>query len=122
MNSGEDVRLYNFLCEVDSIFIPKLSERVNIKEYVEKLVQNAENIFVCFDGQDIGSCSVYCNFETPFISSFAVKPAYMRMKLESKMMEQVISHAKELRCKSIRLGVYVRNPVAITFYEKCGFV
>lgn len=122
LDNGDDARIYNFLSEVDHILIPPLSERVDIKEYAKKLAQNAENIFVCWDNQDAGSCSVYCNSETAFISSFAVKPVYMRMKLGSKMMEHVINHAKELLCKRIRLEVHTRNLVAIAFYERCGFV
>ena len=122
LNRGEGVRLYKFLCEVDDIFIPKLSERVNIKEYAEKLAQNAENIVACYDEEDVGACSIYCNLETAFISSFAVKNAYMRMKIGSQMMEQVKEHARASRCRSIKLEVFHRNSKAMKFYEKQGFV
>lgn len=121
-DKGEGKRIYQFLIETDNCFIPKLSERVNIEEYAQKLAQNAENIFVSYEGQDIGACSVYCNSDIAFISSFAVKPEYMRMKIGSHMMGQVVQQTKQLKCKSIRLEVYASNSAARTFYEKCGFV
>lgn len=117
----DETRLFKFLCDVDSIFIPNLSARVNIREYAIKLRENAENIFACRDEEDVGACSIYCNFETAFISSFAIKPAFMRMKIGSTMMRQAICRAKELECKKVRLEVYQDNLVALEFYEKCGF-
>ena len=121
VNNGEDRRINNFLDEVDDILIPPLSERVNIQQYAKKLAQKAETIFACLGNQDIGSCSVYCNAEVAFISSFAIKPAYKRMKLGSNMMKRVMEYAKERMCESIQLEVNGKNLGAIAFYKKCGF-
>ena len=63
-------RIYQFLNEVDAIMLPPLSERVCISDYAEKLACLAETLFIVQDGCDIASCSVYCNSETAFISTF----------------------------------------------------
>lgn len=114
-------RLRNFLMEIDDVLIPCLSERVNILEYAYKLNRYANNIFVSYKGVDVAGCSIYCNASKAFISSFAVKPEFMKQKIGSFMMQRVEEMAICKGCESIRLEVFINNLPAINFYEKCGF-
>lgn len=118
-------RIYQFLWEMDEYFVPKLSERVSVEAYAKKLSQRADNLFVMVFiqtvVQDIASCSMYCNEETAFISSFAVKSDFWREHVGSRMMDVVKQHAKELQCRKIRLEVDRNNMAACGFYSSCGF-
>lgn len=42
--------------------------------------------------------------------------------LAQRLMAEVKSAAKALGCRNLWLGVWERNPRAIAFYSKCGFV
>ena len=53
-------RIRDFLNDIDECMIPRLSQRVNIKEYSHKLARNAHTLFADFGGEDIGACSIYC--------------------------------------------------------------
>jgi ribosomal protein S18 acetylase RimI-like enzyme len=119
-NAQERIRL--FLLEVDSDFIPVLSERVDIKMYAKKLAERAENLFVVVRGENVASCSVYCNEDIAFISSFAVKKKYWMQHIGSKMMGAVKKHAVSCGCSKIRLEVGAFNCTAKLFYENCGFL
>ena len=119
-NVQERIRL--FLLETDRDFIPVLSERVEIKMYAKKLPEQAENLLVVVSGKDVASCSVYCNEDIAFISSFAVKKKYWMQHIGSKMMKEVISHAINCGCSKLRLEVGEHNCQAKSFYENCGFL
>lgn len=114
-------RLYDFLCSIDNIIIPKLSARVNIKDYSKKLSINAENLFVINDDTDVASCSIYTNTRSAYISSIAVKREYHLNGVGSVMLEEVCSHVRH-RCDLIYLEVNVDNSNAIKFYKKNGFI
>ena len=115
-------RIYQFLNEVDAIMLPPLSERVCISDYAEKLACLAETLFIVQDGCDIASCSVYCNSETAFISSIAVKCEFLKQGIGTALMDEVMRYVKEKKCERIQLEVYVSNDAALKFYQKNGFV
>ena len=54
-------RLINILESLDDALMPRLSERVNIKEYADKLAINADLLYLCSNGNDIGNCAIYTN-------------------------------------------------------------
>lgn len=56
------------------------------------------------------------------IARFYVDRAHHGGGVARKLMQHVIDTARELGITTIFLGVWERNPRAIRFYEKCGFV
>lgn len=121
--SGKEyaARIEKFLKEVDEILCPQLSKRVDMKEYAQKLAENADSIFIVDDGRDIASCSVYCNTEQAFISSIAVCEEFQHQHIGQEMMLEVKHHVQEKGCKNIKLDVYADNTTAIAYYGKNGF-
>lgn len=115
-------RLYEFLKELDSVFQPKLSERVDIKHYAEKLSEHAELFYVSADGRDVANCAVYMNQNTTcFISSFAVAKNMQREGIGTRLMQAVISEGSKKNMKAIELDVHVCNHAGIHFYTSQGF-
>lgn len=114
-------RLKQFLFEMDEYFIPNLSDRVCINNYAEKLSEKAETLFVLFDGVVIASCSVYCNANFAYISSFAVKKQFSGMHIGSLMMQTILNKCTELGFHEVRLEVFIANESAIQFYNHHGF-
>ncbi len=114
-------RILHFLYEIDAIMVPKLSERVEMASYAGKLAQKAETLFISENGNDIASCSVYCNTETGFITSIAVNDKYARRHIGTDMLSSVKQHARKLGCKKILLEVHCQNIGALSFYKKNEF-
>lgn len=114
-------RIENFLYKVDAYFIPRLSERVCIKDYACKLAKYAETVFFINSNEDIASCSVYCNREIAYISSIAVKPEYMRRGVGERLIDEVKKNVR-LKCNAIELHVCVYNRQAINFYLANDFI
>ncbi len=119
---SDTIRLFTFLKESDSIFQPKLSERVNIKQYSEKLAERAELFYVLDGGKDIANCAVYMNRDDIcFISSFAVAQNMQRNGIGTRLMRAVISEGIKRNKSSIELDVYACNQAGIRFYLSQGF-
>ena len=111
-------RIAVFLYEIDEIMIPTLSERLDISEYAEKLSERAETLFVT---GDIASCSVYCNTESAFISSIAVKKKFLMQHIGTALMDEVKRYVRTKNCRCIQLEVNMDNIPAQVFYKKSGF-
>ena len=114
-------RISTFLKEVDPVMIPKLSERVAVDEYAEKLACNADTVFAKNKYQDIAACSVYCNRGDAFVSSVAVKKAFWNQGVATGLLKETAIHAKEKKCLRIFLKVWSENIPAVKLYEKAGF-
>ncbi len=114
-------RIYAFLLSIDDIMIPRLSERVSIREYAEKLSKCSDTLFVMQGETDIGACSVYCNRQEAFVSSIALKREFLYQNIGTKMMEEVKSHTQQCGCKVLQLKVHEMNVAAIGYYKKNGF-
>jgi ribosomal protein S18 acetylase RimI-like enzyme len=50
-----------------------------------------------------------------------VKPAYRRMGIGTRLMEEVVKRIKERGTENVRLNVLARNVEAVRFYERFGF-
>lgn len=116
-------KIEKFLYEVDDCIIPNLSSRVNITRYADKIAKHADTVFVDIEylAEEIAACSVYCNNEIAFITSFAVKSKYRNKYIGSKLMDEVIKHCREKQCIEIQLEVYNKNKLARRFYIHKGF-
>lgn len=115
-------RIYAFLKEIDNSMIPRISDRVGVEDYAQKLSERAETIFWIVEGTDVGSCSVYCDREVAFISSIAVKKEFLQQNIGTKVMVEVKQHARECGCRMIRLEVHQENSAALCYYKKNVFV
>lgn len=120
--SSDSERLEKLLWELDCVINPKLSERVNIKDYALKLSEKAELFYVRFGEKDIGNCAIYMNGGSiGFISSIALKKEWQNKGIGKRLWRAIVTQAKTKRIQVIELLVYEKNDTAINFYKKLGF-
>ena len=90
---------------------------------VTYLLANAGENLVAFAKMTQGSTNPYVVGELPVeIDRFYVDHEYHGSGVASQLMDACIATARELGRQTIWLGVWERNPRAIRFYEKRGFV
>ncbi|MBS4982364.1 MAG: GNAT family N-acetyltransferase [Lachnospiraceae bacterium] len=116
-------RLEKILRKLDEELIPKLSERVSVKEYAAKLTVHAEIYYVVEHGEDIANAAVYMNEKGKgFISSFGVLPKYQRIGAGRILMRRILCDAKQKGIEELSLEVFDENERAVRFYYAQGFV
>ncbi len=117
-------RILNFIEKADALYIPHISESVgSLDEYASKLSIYAESFFIAEDGQDIGYCALYANrSDLAFISTIGVMKDYQSKGIGGTLLNTAINFAKEKGFGRIGLEVHPSNTVAISLYQRFGFV
>ncbi len=111
----------SFLNDVDKDFIPNISAKVNLEEFVCKVFSLSELIAV-EDEEIKGLLVLYCNDaieNKAYISFVAVRNMYRRQGIARSLMASAIQRAKEKGMKAI--GIHSNNPVALGLYKSLGF-
>lgn len=122
MPPSDEKRLKEILLRLDESIIPKLSERVDLDEYAEKLSERAELFYAIRQGKDIGNCAIYLNSGSyGYISSIAVTKEGQDSGIGTQLWNYVLKRAIEKKIKLITLMVYETNSKAIAFYKRNGF-
>lgn len=109
-------------CDVD--FVPTWSSRVEIKDYANKIVNNATRFEAWMGNTLVGLVAAYCNDQESkiaYITSASVLRAWTGNGIAMRMINQCIEHVKELGMVQINLQVAGENTPAIRLYEKSGF-
>lgn len=120
---SDNNRLEKLLEELDQVIIPRLSDRVAIPEYAEKLSEYAELFYVIESERDIGNCAIYLNHgEVGYISSIAIKKEWQNRGIGKQLWESVLEYAISKKIKTIELEVSRSNEKALAFYKKLDFV
>jgi ribosomal protein S18 acetylase RimI-like enzyme len=106
-------------------FVPVLEDRVNIREYAEKLFIKS----VTFEAwqNDLLAGLVACYFNDPdrktgFITSVSVEEKYSGSGIAKELMKMCIDYAVKNKYKEILLDVGSNNSRAINLYDKLGFI
>ncbi len=116
-------KLLSFLQSVDTDFHPSLSDKVNLSDYVRKIIEKAELVFDDDGERIIGLVVVYCNDENEkraYIPLVGVATEYRKKGIAKKLITQAIQIVKEREFKII--GIHSNNPVAVRLYQSLGFV
>ncbi len=118
----QTVMRHLFCCDAD--FIPPLSDRVEIENYAQKIVQQAARFEALMDGELIGLVAAYCNdFEqrVAYITSVSVLPSWQGRGIAAQLITQCIGHCRDQGFASISLEVDGQNLVALKLYTSRGF-
>ena len=122
MASEADIAAHLEACDAD--FIPRLSERVEINDYANKIASNAARFEAWADGKLIGLVAAYCNDrerQIAFVTSVSVLRPWTGKGIAAHLLGQCIDHVKVFGIGRISLNVEQANTSAIKLYEKCGF-
>ena len=112
----------HFLNKVNHLFIPRLSETVNILDYSKKLSKNAIHFSVHIGENIIALIAVYFNdikSKTAYITILATVEKYQHHGIATELIKKVIKYTQELNYKRV---VLESDRHQVTFYQKCGFI
>ena len=107
----------------DAMFIPRLSERVAIAGYAEKLAARARRFEAWDGGELVGLVAAYCNApdrRQAFITSVSVLPKAQGRGIASQLMDRCIAAVRDAGFARLELEVGAKNESAIALYGKHG--
>lgn len=111
--------------KVDNEFQPRLSSKVDLTEYANKLNDKAV-LFVEVDNDIlIGLCAVYMADRIQlqaYLSMLVVNPEFRGKGFAKKLILEMESAVRDNGFKTIRLEVYKSNEGALSMYLKLGYI
>lgn len=130
-NSGERVvstlevdidKICIFLALINNEYNPPLDTKVELRQYAEKILNNAILLVEMIDENVVGMVVLYCNDENTkkaYIPLVGVLPTYQHRGIASKLMKEAIAFVRVQGYKLI--GIHSNNMVAVHLYSKLGF-
>lgn len=116
--------LTDFLVRHDYDFYPRLSERVNIENYSEKLHSKAVLTIAEDNGSIAGLAAFYANNHSEkkgYLSLISVDKNHRGKGIGRKLMEIMHGYLHKIGFRQILLEVYNQNHTAIQLYKKYGY-
>lgn len=112
----------SFVREMDSNFIPSISSRVNIDNYILKMYENATIFKITSEDKIIACNVVYVNEgKDAFATFLAVRPEYENFGLGAKLIYKALRFCEEKGCLFYSLKMRISNKVMYDFYIRLGF-
>lgn len=124
-NRASATEIVEHLLCCDADFFPTLSERVEIRDYAQKIASKATRFEAWSAGTLVGLVAAYCNdthTRIAHITSVSVLKAWTGKGIGANLIEQCLVHARVSDMRQIGLEVATANMPAIKLYEKKGFV
>lgn len=124
-NSASEAQIAEHLLCCDADFVPTLSERVEIRDYAQKIASKATRFEAWSNGTLVGLVAAYCNdpeTRIAHITSVSVTMVWTGKGIAARLINQCVEHAKAAGMRQIGLEVAADNMPAIKLYEKSGFV
>ncbi len=116
--------LYLHLEKCNHLFVPPLSEKVNLQDYARKLFENAHT-FEAWDSKElVGFIGVYFTdrqTKKAFISNVSILETYNNKGTATELLNMTKEYAKSHEFDKIVLEVNAKNMNAIAFYVKNNF-
>jgi ribosomal protein S18 acetylase RimI-like enzyme len=106
-------------------FVPTLDSYVNIYEYSEKIVSNAETFEVWHEERLVALVAIYLNDPTrqnAYITNVSVENNFQGKGLAKTLLDSAIKKATLLNFKAICLRVKSNNEKAFRLYILMGFI
>ena len=118
------LEISDFFKEHDDDYFEKLSDRVDIDEYSEKLLESSVLFTLRNDVDLIGLSPCYFNNvdeKIGYISSLTIKDGYRGKKLGSEMIKQIQQYAIARQFNTVMVKIHYDNHISRNFYIKNGF-
>jgi ribosomal protein S18 acetylase RimI-like enzyme len=114
--------IYIHLNACNDSFIPPLAQRINVREYSQKIFEKSSTFEAWKDHLLVGLIAVYFNTDgSAFITNVSVLKDFGGYGIASRLLEMCIEHAGANLINGITLEVNKYNYVAIHLYERFGF-
>lgn len=123
-NISSTAQIQSHLTHCDAHFLPRLSDRVNLLKYAEKLGLYSERFEAWANSGLVGLVAVYVNDkekQLAHISNVSVAPEWQRRQIAQNLLLKALEHAQSLHFAVIRLTVDKRSEGAVALYAKLGF-
>lgn len=116
-------RILSFLKNADGDFSTKLSLRVDLQEYSEKLALKAFNLFFSYLNNDIAHAAFYFNEKDSqiFITSIAIIDEYRGRGFGKKMLNEIEIFALFKGVELLELEADCSSNKILNFYSEFGF-
>lgn len=108
----------------DKLFVPQLSERVNIEAYAKKILANAMRFEAWHEQVLIGLVAAYCNDpekQSAYITSVSLLPEWQGQGVATRLLDDCVRHFRVTGFDELELEVDQGNLAAIALYQKFGF-
>ena len=117
-------QLFEFILKMDNDFVPPLSARVNLNNYVTKLLESAE-VLTCFDAEKIaGVLAFYHNDyvnKYGYITYLAIDEPYRGKGIATQLLDECISYCKKSGMYFINVETWETNKPVLRLYMSKGF-
>lgn len=123
-NVASCAQIQGHLGQCDAHFSPRLSDRVNLPEYAEKLTLYSERFEAWADSALVGLVALYINDKNKrlaHISNVSVVPEWQGRQVAQSLLSNAIQYAQSLHFSLIGLTVDERSRGAVHLYTKIGF-
>ena len=124
IDTADAVQLHQHLLICDEQFNPRLSTRINLLNYAEKLHTKSVRFEMRHGQELVGLVAAYLNApdrQTGFITHVSVLSTYLRKGLARLLVERCMEHARAEGFVEIRLEVSLGNTGALELYKGLGF-
>lgn len=116
--------LVQFLERVDVLLPIPLSERVDLNDYAQKVLENGVVLSVEKDNEIVSACMFYCNdiqTQQAYITLLATLPTQQGKHYGNALMRFTERICKDRGMREIHLDTEKCNTKAIRFYENMGY-
>lgn len=118
--------VFRYLKKNSDVFVPPIEEKIDIREFSEKIVKFATQFWLVDSEKDevIGFLACYLNDErkkTAYITTVSITKKYQEKGLGFLLLEDCIQLAEDKNFEVMKLEVSKINLKAIKFYEKLDF-
>ena len=123
INQSSNLDILQHLNNCDDNFIPKLSSKVNLKDYSNKIFENAVRIEAWISNDLIGLIAVYQIIikQELFITNVSIEKKYSGNGIANQLMNQLLILFNSQDFNKIKLEVEINNKIAINLYTKYNF-
>lgn len=118
----DKAKVLSFILDLDKDFVPRLSQKVDIYNWVDKLFSLAYVTAAMQDDNLVGLVVFYANdknFYKGYITYVAVSPLYRKQGLATNLLQYSFDTIKNVGMKTI--GIHTNNVNAMNLYRKVGF-
>lgn len=121
LNNSLAIDIYAHFRKCDKLFVDKIEDRIDLKEYSTKLFNKAINIEAWGNDNLVGLISIYKNNYSGYITNVSIIESYIKKGIASMLVQRLINYSYDNGLSNLTLEVYYNNIAAIELYKKFGF-